>query len=200
MPRTILVSLFGDLGDTILTIPALRAVRNRYPDARIVLLGKSVAADYATGLRLVDECIVVDKHAFDRPASLFSPSAWLSLATLLFRLRRRRPDTVLIFHHLPTLWGSLKFALLSLASGAQCRLGLDNGRGWFLTKAVRDRGFGALHEAEYWLQVAELLDATGPLKLEAPITDDDRVRANRLLPSTELFGVHPGTGLSLIHI
>ncbi|HAT45673.1 MAG TPA: glycosyl transferase, partial [Ktedonobacter sp.] len=41
------------------------------------------------------------------------------------------------------------------ATGAKWRVGLDNGHGWFLNVRVKDNGFGAMHEAEYNLAVAE---------------------------------------------
>jgi heptosyltransferase-2 len=199
MPQTILVFLFGDLGDTVLTVPAVRSIRQRYPAARVVLVGKAVAAEFLTGLGVVDEAIEVDKHAFDRISSLANPVAVLRLAHLLVRLRRERADTVVLFHHLVTRWGALKFALLALASGAWTRIGLDNGRGWFLTARVRDRGFGARHEAEYWMEVVSLLDARGELALSAPISAQDRRRACELLagvgpPARTLIGIHAGTG------
>jgi heptosyltransferase-2 len=119
------------------------------------------------------------------------------LIRLWMRLRRERADTAILFHHLVTRWGALKFALLSLASGANRRVGIDNGRGWFLTDSVRDRGFGDRHEAQYFLDVARLLGAEGTLDLEAPVSDEDRRRASRLLNGAgrgPLIALHPGTG------
>src|SRR5579871_5284402 len=140
MPQTTLIFQFGDLGDTILTTPAIRAVRNRFPDDRLILVGKTVAADYLLRLGVVDDVIVVDKHLFDRPGSLLHPRALLSLQRVLSRLRGERADTVILFHHLVSRWGTLKLALLAMASGAQRRIGLARGTPWFLTDTVHDRG------------------------------------------------------------
>ncbi|MGI8967828.1 MAG: glycosyltransferase family 9 protein [Chloroflexota bacterium] len=198
MSPTILLLVFGDLGDAILTVPAIRAIRVRYPQARIVLLTKPLAASFITGLNLVDDVIIVEKHIFDQVRGMFRPRALLALARLLWRLRELRPDTVVLFHHLVTVWGTLKFALLALSSGAPRRVGIDNGRGWFLTNRVPYRGFGARHEAEYWLEVASLLDAHGRLTLAAAITVDETASAAALLHDwTEgipLLAIHPGTG------
>jgi heptosyltransferase-2 len=198
MKRRILLLAFGDLGDTLLTVPAVRALRQHLPDAHLVLLSKELPASILGQLGLVDETIVVDKHLFDQPSSLLKPRSWLVLARLLVRLRRQRVDTAVLFHHLVTRWGAIKFALLSLASGAPTRVGIDNGRGWFLTEAVADRGFGDRHEAQYFLDVAELLGASGSLELEAPVSLADRGRADQLLERAQekpLLAVHPGTGL-----
>jgi heptosyltransferase-2 len=189
----------GDLGDTILTVPAIRAIRERYPDSRLVLLAKHGPADFVHRLGLIDEAIAIDKHGFDRMMGLLRPDRLWALGRLLVRLRRIRVDTVVTFHHLVTRFGTLKYALLALGSGAAERIGLDNGRGWFLTRAARDDGFGAAHEGEYWLRVAALLDAHGPLRTEAPISEADRSAAEALLAPLPagggpLVAVHPGTG------
>lgn len=197
MQRRILLLLFGDLGDTLLTVPAIRAIRRRFPDARLTVLSKDLPAEILMGLNLVDSVIVVDKHLFDHPVSLLSPRSWLLLLRLFLRLRREQAQTAVLFHHLVTRWGALKFALLTLAGGAKQRVGIDNGRGWFLTESVADRGFGDRHEAQYFLDVAALLGAEGTLDLEAPVTEADRWRADALLQGAgdwPLIAVHPGTG------
>ena len=88
MPRTILIYLFGDLGDTLLTVPAIRAVRGRYPAARIVLVSKAVGREIVQPLGIVDDVIVVDKHVLDRVGSLRHPRAWQEGFRLIRRLRR----------------------------------------------------------------------------------------------------------------
>lgn len=181
MPKTVLIFSFGDLGDTILTVPAIRAIRRRYPRDRILLLAKPGPGSFVAELDLIDALIPVNKHIFDRMSALLRPRAQLSLLKLLFRLRREQIDTVVVFGHLVTYFGAVKYALLSLATGASSRIGLDNGRGWFLTGAAEDEGFGAKHEAEYWLEVAGLLDAPGNLRLEAPVSNSDRRVADGLL-------------------
>ena len=74
-------------------------------------------------------------------------------------LGRRPYDACLVFHHLSTRWGAAKFAVLTRASGAPVRAGLDNGRGGFLTRRREDLGFGAQHEVDYWLSVVGALGA-----------------------------------------
>jgi ADP-heptose:LPS heptosyltransferase len=147
----------------------------------------------------VDDAIALDKHLFDRPASLLRPPTLASLLRLLWRIRRERCDSVVLFHHFLSPWGTLKLALLALCSGARERVGLARGRRWFLTHAAHDRGLGARHEAEYWLDVVSLLGAHGPLRLEAPVSEDDRAAAARLLTDSgadagKLLAIHPGTG------
>jgi ADP-heptose:LPS heptosyltransferase len=199
MPHTILVLLFGDLGDTLLTVPALRAVRRRSRHSRVIVMAKASSGRLVRELGLVDDVIDIDKHALDRPVSVFHPRTASGLLGMMRQLRRQRIDQLLIFQHLTTRWGSVKYALLSLVTRAPVRVGLDNGRGWFLTHRVLDRGFGATHESQYWLQVAALVGAEGEAILEAPVSPDDRLAAAALLgaiglESARILAIHPGVG------
>ena len=198
-PHSILMLLFGDLGDTLLTVPAIRAVRRRYRLSTVVIMAKEQPGRYVLELGLADELIDIDKHSFDRLRSLVNPRAVADVLGLVRRLRRSRVDMLLVFQHLTTRWGVAKYASVAVLSGAAVRAGLDNGRGWFLTHRARDRGFGAAHEAEYWLDVAALVGASGDLHLEAVTTDRDRREALRLLAgvgieSGPILAIHPGVG------
>jgi len=152
--------MLGDVGDVLLATPALQQLRSAYPRARVTTLTKPTTVAVLTHSGLADHCLTVDKHLFDRPASLFNPLAALRLLRLVAVLRQGRFDTVVILHHLTTLWGTVKFALLSLVTGAPRRAGLDNGRGPFLTHVAPDQGFDAAHEAQYWQRVVTALAGT----------------------------------------
>lgn len=200
-PRRILVVKLADIGDVLLLTPALRALRERYPRARIDVLTTRNGQQALSRSRFHDEILLFDKQRFDRPGQSASLGALRAGVALFFRLRRGKYDTIVLPNHLPTAWGALKFALLALASGAPCRVGLDNGRGWFLNHAVADRGFGALHEREYWLRVVAQLDAAG--SNDRPVFDltaVDRARATEILlragakPGQVVVAIHPTTG------
>jgi heptosyltransferase-2 len=126
------------------------------------------------GLDSCDEVITFDKFAFDRPSAAVSglPTA----IRLAQDLRAGHWDTLVLLHHLTTAFGILKYAALSLGSGAPRRVGLDNGRGrWFLTDWALDRGFGWRHEVDYCLDVVGVLGARHPdaPRLELRVTPDD---------------------------
>ena len=138
----------------------MRALRLSHPSAHIAALVTPKSASLLQGTDLVDEVIPFDKVLFDRP---LGAGASLPLALGLARkLRGRRWDGVALFHHLTTSFGVAKYAALCLATKTKKIAGLDNGRGWFLTDRVTDEGFGARHEADYWLAVAGLLDGWHP--------------------------------------
>lgn len=200
-PRRILVVKLADIGDVLLVTPALRALRQRYPGARIDVLTTRNGQQALSRSCFHDNVILFDKQRFDRPARSWSPGALRAGARLFFRLRQGSYDTIVLPNHLTTAWGTLKFALLAYATGAPRRVGLDNGRGWFLTCAVADRGFGAMHEREYWLQVVGLLDArTGNSAPVFELTSADRWEAEAVLarvrstPGQPVVVLHPTTG------
>ncbi|MBK8020394.1 MAG: WecB/TagA/CpsF family glycosyltransferase [Chloroflexi bacterium] len=157
-PRFLIVQL-ADIGDLVNSTPALSALRETHPTAHIALLTTRHAAPILEGTGLVDEIILFDKHAFDRLSALARPPNLAAALKLSARLRRGRYDTVIFLHHFSTRFGALKFAALACSAGAQRRIGLQNGRAPFLTEGVPDLGFGAKHQAQYWLDLVALAGA-----------------------------------------
>src|SRR2546430_11840850 len=150
-----LVIKMAGIGDLLLATPALRALRETYPHAQIDLLVTPDSAGILNGWEVIDRIIVLDKYLFDYPQQLLTrPRNLLRLKPLWRDLRDGHYDAVLLLHHLTLPFGRLKHQLLLRATGAQWRVGLDNGHGWFLNVRVKDNGFGAMHEAEYYLAVA----------------------------------------------
>ncbi|MGI8586568.1 MAG: glycosyltransferase family 9 protein [Chloroflexia bacterium] len=201
-PRILCVKL-ADIGDVLLCTPALRALRTRYPGARIDLLTPPSSAALLRNSPEIDEVLVFDKFASDSLRSLLNPRTLLGAAQFLYGLGRRKYDAVLIFHQYTLRFGALKFAALALASRARVRAGVDNGRGWFLTRRAPDGGFDAQHQADYWLDVAALVGAEArpaDRRLTIPVGERDYSAAAALLAELGLPGdgllvaVHPGAG------
>jgi lipopolysaccharide heptosyltransferase II len=201
-PQRILAVKLADLGDLLTVTPALQALRAAHTAAQIDLLVPPSSAHLLKGSPFLDEIVTFDKFAFDSLRGLLDIRSLASTLRFLFRLRGRRYDTLVLFHHFTTRWGTAKFAALSMASGARTRAGLDNGRGSFLTHRASDQGFGAKHEADYWLDVASLAGANGSAgwRPVLPVSDKDREMAATLLKdirkSTDvpLVAIHPGAG------
>lgn len=195
----ILVVKLAALGDLLLTTPALRALRLRYPRAQIDILTTEQSAPLLADAPLVDHVYALDKYLFDYPAQILRrPWRLLQLSPLLRELHGQRYDAVLLGHHLTLPFGRLKYRALLTALGTPRRIGLDNGYGRFLTSRVPDRGFGARHEAEYNLAFAAALDARLP-------GDDQGLRLsdlgwNNIVPvrpptaDAPRIALHPGSG------
>ena len=164
MPRLgrILVVKLATLGDLLTVTPVVRALREAFPTAHVGVLATPASAVALRDLDSVDSVIPFDKVRFDRPVDALMRLPWA--ASLARTLRAGRWDALVLLHHLTTPFGIAKYAALCLASGAALRVGLDNGRGWFLTHRAEDRGFGWRHEVDYWLEVVGVLGAPRPAR------------------------------------
>ncbi|MDQ3704783.1 MAG: glycosyltransferase family 9 protein [Chloroflexota bacterium] len=200
--KRILAVKLADMGDLLTITPALQALRAAHPAARIDLLVPPRSADLLKDAPYVDRIVTFDKFAFDSLRGLLDVRGIAKTVSFLARLRASRYDGMAIFHHYTSRWGTLKFAVLALASGSRIRAGIDNGRGRFLTHRASDEGFGAMHEAEYWLSVAALLGANAGSgwRSRIPVGESDKAATRSLLSyfgkerATPLLAIHPGAG------
>ena len=152
--RFLLVQL-ADIGDLALTTPAIAALREAHPQATIDLF----ASEHALPLvpdNLVDGHIPFIRAGRSASRDFFSPRNTRPLLKIL----TRRYDAIVFFHHFTVRAGVFKFWLLAKASGAGRIVGLKNHNIGFLTDHVEDSGFGAKHQAQYWLDLVELLGAS----------------------------------------
>jgi heptosyltransferase-2 len=128
------------LGDAIMALPALEAVRRAQAGATIVLAARaSIAPLFEEDTAAApDEILVVDD------------------GTEAARLREARADAILL---LPNSFGS---AWRASRAGIAERWGYKaQGRGWMLTRGVRPPR-GRVHHVEYYLSLARGLGAEAP--------------------------------------
>ncbi len=112
-PQNILIINFGQIGDVILSLPAFKAVRVRFPAARITaLVGKS-GAEIVDISNFVDEKIVVDRVKLRDGNKLVSIKEIFKISR---NVRRRKFDFVIDLHSL------YETNLLGFYSGARHRL------------------------------------------------------------------------------
>lgn len=125
------------LGDVLFEVPALRAIRENFPEARMVVLAPARCREILEAVPFLDEIRVFDERLSER--SLYSKIRFLAW------LGRERFDKVFLFHR------SFTRALLAWLGGIPERIGYRTGkRGWILTKAV-DPPRQAMHQADYFL-------------------------------------------------
>jgi len=111
--RNILVIHFGQLGDVVLGLPALRALRERLRDAKITILVGRSAAEIARLANIADEYMVVDRVQLRDSNKLWSIGQVLKLVR---DVRRRKFDLVVDLNSL------YETNLLGFVSGAKSRL------------------------------------------------------------------------------
>ena len=201
--RILVVKLAG-IGDLLLATPALQALRDTYPQAKIDLLVTPDSAGLLNGWNVINDILVLDKYLFDYPVQVLRhPDTLQQLAPLFQQLRQNSYDALLLMHHLTLPFGRLKYQVLTFATEARWRVGLDNGHGWFLNAKVEDNGFGAMHEAEYNLAIAETVGSTiRSRNLFVPLNDEERRKAWRLVyentavsdTAHPIIAMHPGSG------
>ncbi|HVQ39852.1 MAG TPA: glycosyltransferase family 9 protein [Pyrinomonadaceae bacterium] len=112
-PRNILVIDFGQLGDVVLSLPALRAIRERFPRARITVAVGKPGADVVTLSGYADESLVVDRVSL---RDGFMPVSVMRLFKLVKDVRRQKFDFVIDLHSLS------ETNVLGFLSGAPKRL------------------------------------------------------------------------------
>ena len=165
--RILLVRL-RQIGDVIFTTPAIRALRQRFPDAHISYIVEPAAAPIVERNPHLSEVIVAPRRS-----GVLQLLADLDLGR---RLRSDRYDLAIDFH------GGPRAALLTWLSGAPVRIGYAvPGRGWLYTKRVaRARTLRPRHSVEnQWDLLAPL--GIGPadptaFPVEMPV-DEDAIRS-----------------------
>ena len=165
------------LGDAVMALPALAAIRQAFAGRSLVLAARpSIAPLFAEDTPAQpDEILVVDR---DREA---------------VQLREARAGAVLL---LPNSFGS---AWIASRAGIAERWGYRaGGRGWLLTRAVR-RPRGPVHHVDYYLSLVRGLGvdaAGGPPRMTArPRTleqADALLRARGVPAGARLVGFAPG--------
>lgn len=112
-PRNILVIDFGQLGDVVLSLPALAAIRKKFSRARITVAVGKPGAEVVGLSGFADETYVVDRVAL---RDGFKPLSVLRVFQIVKDVRARKFDFVIDLHSLS------ETNLLGFLSGASKRL------------------------------------------------------------------------------
>ena len=149
------------IGDVVMTLPAVAAVRKRWPEARISVLAKPWVAEVYRLSPAVDEII-----PFAEPGR---HAGVLGRWRLAGELGRRRFDCAIL------LQNAIEAAILAFLAGIPVRAGYNSdGRGPLLTHSVRrTRAVRGVHQVDYYLAMVGALGC--------PATD----RRVRLAPGDE---------------
>ncbi|MGH2495516.1 MAG: lipopolysaccharide heptosyltransferase II [Ktedonobacteraceae bacterium] len=163
-PRRILVIRLDLIGDLVLSMTVVRALKRTYPGAEIDLLALPSSAQIVKDDPDLSNVITYDPNVWRRPKALVQGRNWRNALSVIRRLRARRYDiAVSVFGN----WA----AMLAVASGAQRRVGFGReSYPGFMTDSVAGRHWQQgerLHEVDYCLKLAR---AAG-----VAVTPDDRI-------------------------
>ena len=152
----ILVRAANWVGDAVLSLPALRAIRERNPEAHIAVL----ARPWVAGLYCREQCC--DER-------ITAPRTWSGRLRLARALRQRRFDAAIL------LPNSFEAALVARLAGIRERIGYNrDGRGFLLTAAIPPPQPGDIprHESLYYLEMLRRAGIIPELPPPAPILLD----------------------------
>jgi len=203
--RNILVIEPWLIGDVVLVTPVLQALRARFPDARLSLLGKPHAAELLRNSGLVDDVI-----EFDLPWTAnthkYRPSRYdrRAIRDLLGLLRRCEFDLTIDCRM------DIRSNVVAFATGAPRRIGYDFGGGSYLLTDALTAAPDDHHKVDDWLALLGPLGDSGyrghvsstaagaSYKPRLSVTPGERAEAVRRLGALGcmegdvIVGVHPG--------
>jgi lipopolysaccharide heptosyltransferase II len=185
----ILLVRLRQIGDVVFTTPAIRALRDRFPDAQISYVVEPAAAPVVERNTLLTQVIVAP-----RLRGLAGLRRDVALGRLL---RDERYDVAIDFH------GGPRASLLTWLSRAPIRIGYDvAGRRWMYTRVVeRPRQLRARHSVENQWDLLASLGVPRPNPDTYPVempSNPDLARAVAI--RLESAGVAATDALVVVHV
>ena len=188
--KNILLIRLSSLGDIVLTSPAIRAVRQHFPQAHISMLVAKQSADLLTENPHLDEVIPFDRKAGNKDTG--------EMRRITCLLRERRFDLAIDFQR------KFRTSLLAYLSGARCRVGYHQPNGALCTvrvpdlntKAIRAGRISSAHAIDRYFDLLrpigiEAADRT----LEMFISKADRAFAHEMIATKGIEADRPKVGL-----
>ena len=145
--KNILIIKPSSLGDIVMTLPALTALRKTYPNAKITWLIRPEFAPLIEGHPHLDGIIHFDRKFLSK--LWYHPLAFAALLKLISSMKRKNFDAVFDFQ------GLLRSGLLAWISGAKRRFGPKTAREgahlFYTDPIVRDHS--SIHVVDYYLKL-----------------------------------------------
>jgi lipopolysaccharide heptosyltransferase I len=145
--KNILITKPSSLGDIVLALPALRALRMSYPEAKISWLIRPEFAGLIENHPHLDEIITFDRKLLGK--AWFHCGAFGALMSLIRKLRRSRFDVIFDFQ------GLFRTASLAWLSGCKKRFGMANAREFasiFYTHKIT-QNIEEIHMVDFYLKI-----------------------------------------------
>lgn len=184
-PQRVLVVRTDRLGDVILSLPVVTALKETYPGIHVAMMLRPYTAELVESYPDVDEILL-----FEEPknyTSLWRIREWARW------LQKHQFDTVLFLHPRPLP------ALLSFLAKIPCRVGTAF-RAYsilFNQKIYHHRKSGTRHELEFNLDLAEKIGARlEQVSFKIHIPEPARATATTFLADN---GISPGEKFAILH-
>jgi heptosyltransferase-2 len=187
-PDALLIRAVNWLGDAVLTIPALGAVRSACPQARITIVAKPLVAELLRHHPDIDDIEVYDKEGAHAGA--------IGILRKARQLRKGNFDAALL------LQNAIDAAILTFLAGIPERMGYaTDGRRLLLSRPIPvTEEVLSLHHAEYYLRLVALLGIPRPERprVVLRVTEDEIASMRSRLASLgvpagkRVVGINPG--------
>jgi heptosyltransferase-2 len=168
------------VGDAVLAIPAMKAVRERFPEAEITLLVRPWVAGVFTSAPFID-------RVWSEPR----PAGWTDWMRLARGIREKNFDVALLFPN------SFESAAMVFLGRVRQRVGYaTDGRSWMLTQSIKPNT-EKRHQIHYYLDLAAALSApVDHLSIEIEASPEEKSQARKLLASA---GIPPGRSFLVLN-
>ena len=186
-PGRILIRSTNWIGDAIMTTPAVRTIRQNYPDAEITLLALPWMADVFASCPHIDHIFIYDKHGAHK--------GLIGKLRLVANLRQQHFDMTFL------LQNAFEAALITTLAGIPVRAGYStDGRGMLLTHGVKKHPkIGLKHQVHYYQEMVQALGLRlGPDSLELFLDEQAVLDAQQRLDAAghsvnkPIIGLNPG--------
>jgi len=184
--RKILLARTDRIGDLVLTTPAIKAIREAYPDAYIAMIVRPYGEPLVKDNPYLDEVIIYDKFGLHRSAA----------ATIRFGLNLRKAgfDRAVIFH------STNRMHIIAYIANIPRRIGYDNRLSFLLTDSIKNlKHEGKKHERDYTLDLLKALGIESHEKElyitvdNGAVSDIEQVLSSHgITIKDKLVTIHPG--------
>jgi len=195
--QKILIINLGGIGDFLLSLPAVRGVKKRYPDAILCLLTTGMIAEVACRYNIFNNIYQLklnDKPRFPLWKTFYN-------FMLLIKLRFMKFDLAINMRTLVSTQSARKMKILLWIIRPRTLAGRDTaGRGGFYDVRIPESDMGDKYEMEYDIQTVTALGIpVDDKEIDLPINNNAKIKAQEILKSnqvdkgkTVLIGLHPG--------